>query len=233
MAGYLAHATGFPNINIVHLSSAAAVGAAMTMANAYPEVNFRREVTIGHLLNSLESTTGLGGKVNPPVRHRTEVDALWEAVAKGWIHWVISDHACCRDATKYGADRGDVFQAKAGFGGTEYILPGMLSEGTRRGIPLGRIAQMLCKNPAERFGFNTKGDIAVGYDADLVLVNPDAPWTVHAEDSESSQEYTPFEGVEMTHQVEHVWLRGHRIVENSKVVGPPRGEFVKRPTARA
>ena len=149
------------------------------------------------------------------------------------MDWVVTDHACCRDELKFGKDREDVFQAKAGFGGTEYLLPGLLTEGSRRGLPLGRIAELICKNPAERFGVLSKGDVAVGFDADLVLVDPTEKYTVRAADSESSQEYTPFEGFEMTYRVKDVWLRGRQILGNGSVLGEPEGRFIARPTPAA
>jgi allantoinase len=74
--------------------------------------------------------------------------------------------------------------------------------------------------------------IAPGYDADIALVDPNRTWIVHAEDSESVQEYTPIEGLEMSARVEHVFRRGHRIVEDGKVVGEPRGTVLRRPTER-
>lgn len=83
-----------------------------------------------------------------------------------------------------------------------------------------------------RFGLHTKGDLAPGFDADFCLVDPDATWTVRAADSESAQEYTPFEGFEMTARVTDTYLRGAAVFRDGKVVGPARGSFLRRPTRR-
>src|SRR3954447_24943576 len=80
IASYLAHETGLPNINLLHLSSEKALSAALTMASAFPHIDFRREVTIGHLLADVDTAHGLGGKVNPPLRDREDVEALWRHV---------------------------------------------------------------------------------------------------------------------------------------------------------
>ena len=64
-------------------------------------------------------------------------------------------------------DPADVWLAKSGFGGTEYLLSGVLSEGTRRGMSYNHMAELLSWNPAQRFGLLSKGDIAPGYDADI------------------------------------------------------------------
>ncbi|MET7770078.1 dihydroorotase family protein [Nocardia sp. NPDC005366] len=228
MASYLAHETGLAGINLLHLSSAKAVDAALTMASAFPEVDFRREVTIGHLLADVDTAHGIGGKVNPPLRERDDVEALWRHLLAGDIDWVVSDHACCRDEQKFGGDREDVFAARSGFGGAEYLLPGLVGEGLERGLALSRIAELISWNPARRYGLTTKGDIAVGFDADIALVDPDARWTVRAADSESAQEYTPFEGFEMSARVTDVFLRGHQIFGGGRVLGDPQGSYLRR-----
>ncbi|MEV6845748.1 dihydroorotase family protein [Actinoplanes sp. NPDC051411] len=229
IASYLAYETGLPTINLLHLSSRKAIEAAMLMAATFPHVDFRREVTIGHLLADID-TAGIGAKVNPPIRPREDVEALWEHMVAGHFDWVTSDHACCRDETKFGQPREDVFVAKSGFGGTEYLLPGLVTEGTKRGLPLGRIAELLAGNPARRFGLHTKGQVEEGYDADFCLVDPDRTWVVRAADSESTQEYTPFEGFEMTAKVTDTFVRGHRVLADGVVTGAPRGRFVRRPS---
>ena len=228
MASYLAHETGLSNINLLHLSSAKAVEAALTMAAAFPRVDFRREVTIAHLLADVDSAHGIGGKVNPPLREREDVEALWRHLLAGEIDWVVSDHACCRDEQKFGPDREDVFAAKSGFGGAEYLLPGLVGEGMKRGLRLSRIAELTAGNPARRYGLTGKGALAPGYDADVVLVDPDARWTVRAADSESAQEYTPFEGFEMSARVTQVLLRGEPIYRDGRVLGSPRGRYLRR-----
>jgi allantoinase len=232
IASYLAHETGLPNINLLHLSSRKAMEAAMLMARTFPHVNFRREVTIGHLLADIHTAQGIGAKVNPPIRPREDVEALWDHVLAGDVSWVTSDHACCRDETKFGDPRDDIFVAKSGFGGTEYLLPGLVSEGSKRGLSYQQVAQLTAWNPAQRFGLHNKGTIAEGYDADLCLVDPDHTWTVRAADSESTQEYTPFEGFELTARVTDTFLRGHRVLEDGKVVGEPQGRYLRRPTSR-
>ena len=234
IASYLAHATGLPTINLLHLTSAKAMEAAMLMATTFPHVQFRREVTIGHLLASYESAANLGGKVNPPLRSPEDVEALWRHVLAGDVDWVCSDHACCRDELKFdGTAPDDIRLVKSGFGGAEYMLAGLITAGQQRGLPYSRIAALTAANPAQRFGLHTKGVLEVGYDADVALVDPNAHWTVRAADSESAQEYTPFEGFAMTARVQDVFLRGEHILDAGQVVGEPRGTLLHRPTQLA
>jgi allantoinase len=228
IAAFLADETGLPNINLLHLSSRKALRAAMLMAKTFPHVDFRREVTIGHLLASVDTAHGLGGKVNPPLRPREDVEALWEYMLDGSVDWVVSDHACCKDEMKFGDPRDDVFAAKSGFGGAEYLVPGLVSEGRKRGLSHQRIAQLVAGNPARRYGLPGKGTIGVGFDADLCLVE-NASWTVHAADSESTQEYTPFEGFELGARVTDTWVRGRHVLDTGNIVGTPSGRYLHRP----
>ena len=231
IAAYLANETALPNINLLHLSSRKALEAALQMQQTFPHIDFRREVTIGHLILDVSSPSKSYAKVNPPIRPREDVEFLWKKLLEGKVDWVASDHACCRHETKV-AKRyfGNIWLAKSGFGGTEYLLPALVSEGTRRGLSYNRMAQLTSWNPARRFGLNAKGDIAVGLDADLALVDPNDSWTIRAGDSATTQGYTPFEGIELSARVKATFLRGALVCENGKVLGKPRGRYLHRPT---
>ncbi len=230
IASYLANETECLNINLLHLSSRKAVEAALVMAKAFPHVDFRREVTCAHLCIDYDVPTGAFAKVNPPIRSREDVEYLWSALLEGHIDWVCSDHACCRHEMKIDGTRpGDIFAAKSGFGGTEYLLSGLMTEGRRRGLSYNRMAELTAWNPAQRFGLLKKGDIAPGFDADLAIVDPQASFVVRASESESAQGYSPFEGLELQGKVVTTYLRGAVVYADGKVVGAPRGRYLQRP----
>ena len=230
IAAYLAQEAECLNINLLHLSSRKAVEAALAMSRAFPQINFRREVTIAHLCIDYDVKTGVLAKVNPPIRSRDDVEFLWRTLLDGKIDWVCSDHACCRYELKVDGSRPqDVFLAKSGFGGSEYLLPALITEGRRRGLSYNRIAELTSWNPARRFGLLRKGDITPGFDADLVLVDPDHSSVVRAQESESAQGYTPFEGLELSATVVTTYLRGSPVYDRGRILGPPRGEYLHRP----
>lgn len=230
IASYLAHETECVNINLLHLTSAKALDAAARMSTAFPHINFRTEVTIGHLLMDCDTTPGCCAKVNPPIRPREDVEALWTALLDGKVDWVCSDHACCKEEMKLDQQQPDkIFMAKSGFGGTEYLLSGLYSEGTKRGLSANRIAELVCSNPAARYGLTGKGNIDVGYDADLVIFDPEEVFEVNAANSPSTQGYTPFEGQELTGKVKTTFLRGQMVYDNGDVVGEPQGKYLSRP----
>ena len=230
IAAYLASEAACANVNLLHLSSRKAIEAARAMAGIFPHIDFRREVTVGHLLLDVDAPGGAYAKVNPPIRPRADVEYLWSAVLDGTVDWIVSDHACCAEEAKgAGGGIGDIWLAKSGFGGTEYLLAGVFSEGSKRGLAYHRMAELLSLNPARRYGVVHKGDIAVGFDADLALLDPGRRFTVRAAESPSAQGYTPFEGQELTGQVTATFLRGHLAWEHGRPVGPARGRYIHRP----
>jgi allantoinase len=231
IAAYLAYETDCLNINLLHLSSKKAMDAALMMQDLFPHISFKREVTVGHLLLDTDCACGVLAKVNPPIRPRADVEALWQAVLEGDVDWIVSDHACCSSEQKYSAKfPQNIWLAKSGFGGTEYLLSGVMSEGSKRGLSYNRMAELLAWNPARRYGLLEKGDIAPGYDADLALVDPHESFVVRAAESESKQGYTPFEGVELTGRVKSTFLRGELVYDRGRCIGPARGRYIRRPT---
>jgi allantoinase len=104
-----------------------------------------------------------------------------------------------------------------------------MTEGRKRGLTYNRMAELTAWNPARRFGLFSKGDIAPGFDADLAIVDPDQTFTVRAADSESTQGYSPFEGMELSGRVVTTYLRGAAIYDQGRIVGPPRGRYLQRP----
>ncbi len=233
IASYLAYETECLNINLLHLTSRKALEAAMMMEKTFPHISFGKEVTIGHLMMDYDVPTKCHAKVNPPIRSREDVEFLWRHVLDGTVDWVVSDHACCSEELKVSGQENrdeNIWVSKSGFGGTEYLLSALHSEGTRRGLSLPHIARLVSLGPARRYGLNNKGDIAVGLDADLALMDAGRSYTVRSEESESGQGYTPFEGMELTGQIVSTYLRGHLVYENGKIKGPPLGQYQWRPS---
>ena len=105
----------------------------------------------------------LGARARRAGRHvgnEEDVEALWEAILDRKIDWIVSDHACCSAEQKWSKDDPDnIWLAKSGFGGTEYLLSGVMSEGSKRGLSYNRMAELLSWTPSRRFGLLNKGDI--------------------------------------------------------------------------
>jgi dihydroorotase (multifunctional complex type) len=215
-------------INLLHLSSEEALEAALELKALDPHLDVRLETTLHHLALTYESYNDQRGKVNPPIRAQSDVDALWRGVVRGEIDWICSDHACCSETHK----EGDLWQALPGFGGTALIYPFILTEGPRHGLSLERCVDLVATSPARAYGLAPrKGAITVGADADLAIVDLDETYPVTTERLLSAQEYTPFEGMELTGWPVRTILRGRTVFADGEPVGEPAGTYLKRPLA--
>ena len=217
-AAYLSAKAKVPNVNILHITCQDAMEAVLACEKAFPNVNFGKEMTAGHLL--LDYDMNADGpcwmKVNPPIRSRNDVEYLWNAVAQKKIDWIVTDHASAPADFKVNPDDpSNIWDAKAGFGGVEYLLAGLYSEGVvNRGVlKPNDVARLVAKNPANRFGMGArKGNIAIGFDADLALFDPNKQWVIDPDESFSVQTYTPFEGIQVTGKVQTTFLRGRKVL---------------------
>jgi len=167
---------------------------------------------------------GLLAKCAPPVHGREDNEALWRALADGTIDCVGSDHIHQRRARKL--VEGDVWRTNAGVPGHETLLPLLLSAGR---LPLPRVAAVTSTNAARAFGlWPRKGTVAVGFDADLTLVDLGARRVVRAEALQTSADFTPYEGMELTGWPVLALLRGRVIMRDGRPTGAPAGRYLWR-----
>ena len=166
-------------------------------------------------------------KANPPLRSIEDVELLWEALADGTIDCIGADHVPRKRETK----EKPIWQATQGFPGTATILPVLLDEGYHKGrIGLQRIAQVFSSTPAKLFDIDaTKGDIAVGHDADLTLVDLEHEHVVDPVELGSWSDYSPYEGRTLRGWPVRTIVRGTTVMENHRVVGPGgHGRYIPR-----
>jgi dihydropyrimidinase/allantoinase len=177
-------------VNLLHLSSGAAVTKGIEVKRRYPGDDILLEATLHHLMLNWDNSGGYTAKVNPTIRTPQDQEVLWAAVKNGDVSTVVSDHACLTKDKK----EGDFWAAWPGFGGTGFLYPVLLSEGVlKRGLTLQRAVDLVASNPARYFGlYPKKGAIAVGSDADFSIVDLETFRTVTATGLHSAQDFTPF-----------------------------------------
>jgi allantoinase len=209
--------------HILHLSSASALPALRAARAEGLPITVE---TCPHYLTISEEQIGDGAtqfKCCPPIRDDANRDALWQALVDGDIDFVVTDHSPSTAELKF-AHGGDFGLAWGGIAGLQLGLAAVWTEAARRDIPLERVVGWMSGAPARFAGLETKGRIAVGAAADLVVFAPDAGFTVHAAELQHKNPVTAYEGRELRGVVRRTILAGRTvdIAEGS----PPAGRLV-------
>jgi dihydroorotase len=162
-------------------------------------------------------------KASPPLRPPADRDALRAALADGVIDVVATDHAPHTEAEKMAAAH-DFANVSGGFPGVQTLLPTLLSLVDERLIALPDLVRVAATRPAERFGLRgRKGRLAVGHDADILVVDPREPSAVRNADQIAKVRATPFDGLRVSFALKRVLLRG---VAVGATDGAPMGQVL-------
>ncbi len=208
--------------HIVHLSSSDAVP---TLLDARREGLPVTSETCPHYLTfcAEEIQDGLTPlKCCPPIRERDNREALWRGLAAGTIDLVVSDHSPCTPSLKR-MDEGDFLAAWGGIAGLQLSLSAVWTEASQRGHGIEQVAEWMCARPATLAGLATsKGAIAVGHDADLVIFDAEARFEVQPEDIQHRHKVTPYAGRTLRGVVEHTILRGRSVYQRGRPASDAR-----------
>ncbi|MDG0812782.1 allantoinase AllB [Cohnella rhizosphaerae] len=204
----LAEATGC-RLHFVHISSPEA---ARLVARARGRGMDVSSETCPHYLTLTDrhmAALGPVAKCAPPLRDAARVEALWALLKAGEIDLIASDHSPCPEEMKLGPGL-TFFDAWGGIAGAQHTLELMLEEGwAKRGMPLTQLTALLSANPARRFGFYPrKGEIAVGFDADLAIVDPSRPRTIARAELLHRHPHSPYIGRRLSCKVVAAICRG-------------------------
>ena len=171
---------------------------------------------------------------SPPQRTTADQDALWAGLSDGTLDLVSSDHAPYRfDESGKLSNGTDVDFSKIanGLPGLEVRMPLMFDAMLQGRISPAEFVTWSCTNPARIHGLPDKGDIQIGYDADLVLWDPTAQHIYGDDDLHDNVGYNPWVGKTITGKPETVFLRGQPIVEKGKLTGKiGQGRWIARHT---
>jgi dihydropyrimidinase len=226
----ICEATGSP-VYIVHLSSQAALDSARrAQARGLPVFVETRPMYL-YLTSALLAEPDGGKYIGcPPLREPADVEAIWSGLADGSVHTLGSDHApwALRDKIDPALD---VTEARPGVADLETILPMLFSAGVRTGrISLARFIELTSTNPARLFGlYPRKGTIAVGSDADLVVLDPQLRRTIDGRSMQSNADYSVYDGQQIHGWPRFTISRGDVVLADGEVLAEPgRGQWLRQ-----
>ena len=162
---------------------------------------------------------GTYAQMNPPIRDEAQRRALWRAVAEGVVDVIGSDHAPHSREEK----ERRYPDSPSGMPGVQTLLPLMLDHVAAGRLTLARLADLVCAGPARVYGMAGKGRIAVGYDADLSIVDLAARRRITNGWIASRCGWTPFDGMMVTGWPEGTLVRGRIVMREGQLVGDPVG----------
>jgi dihydropyrimidinase len=166
---------------------------------------------------------------SPPIRAQEEQDALWQAVAAGNLQLISTDHCPFTKAEKT-VGLHDYSQIPGGVPSIEMRFAGMYDRGVRSGkLTENQWVDLCCTAPARVAGLQKKGEIKVGYDADLVIFDPEKTRTLSSETLHETADWTPYEGMTITGWPEKTICRGEIIVDGGQLTAVAgHGKFITR-----
>ena len=164
-------------------------------------------------------------KCTPPIRERENQAALWDALQRGVLDAVVSDHSPCTAALKK-MELGDFDAAWGGISSLQVTLPATWTGARARGNTLVDVVRWMSEQPAKLAGLKTKGAIKRGNDADLVAFDPDARFVVDQELLAHKNKITPYHGRELAGVVRATWLRGAQVYRRGDDVTMRNGRML-------
>ena len=210
-------------LHLFHLST----GKEMSLLEVKPLIEKRitAEVCVHHLWFSDEDYAEKGNRIkwNPAIKSRADRDALRQALIEGKIDVVATDHA----PHTWEEKQGSCLRAASGGPMVQHALTAML-ELCRQGIFTEElVVEKMAHAPAVLFGIKDRGFIREGYYADLVLVNPNARWTVSKDNLLYKCGWSPMEGETFSHKVEKTFINGRLVYDNGVFDEGFRGKELK------
>jgi allantoinase len=213
-------------VHIVHLSSAGSIeqikqarlkGLPLTVETAQHYLYFNAE-------EIPDAQTAY--KCAPPIRESENNEQLWQALQESIIDFVATDHSPAPPAMKE-ISSGNLMKAWGGIASLQLALPVLWTAARKRHIPLTSIAKWLCEKPALLPGLQkNKGRIAKGFDADLVVWDPDKPFQVTTEALHHKHKITPYINQVLYGVVEQTWLAGQLIFEQGTFPVLNKGKII-------
>lgn len=215
---------GGARLHLLHLSTAEE-SELLTAGEDPSQKQIIGEACVHHLWFDDTSYASKGNliKWNPPVRSKTDRETLVKAVREGLIDIIATDHAPHTLQEK----QAPYFSSPSGGPTIQHSLVMMLELCHRGELTPEIVVRKMCHNPAVIFGIADRGFMREGYKADLVLVDPAAPWTVAKENILYKCGWSPLEGTTFRSSIITTWANGVTVYENGSLTGLRAAEMLQ------
>jgi allantoinase len=165
-------------------------------------------------------------KCCPPLRERENREKLWQALADGIIDMVVSDHSPCTADLKL-METGDFLNAWGGIAALQFTLPVMWTQLRQRGFSLLDLTRLMSAAPAKLAGLDKrKGRLETGFDADIVIWNPEKEFEIKPENIHFKNKITPYSGMNLRGVVETTFLHGAKVYEKGQFAAKAFGKLL-------
>jgi dihydroorotase len=208
-------------LHILHLSTAIEVEYLRQHKPAWVTA----EVTPQHLLLDTDAYAKIGtlAQMNPPLRTHHDNDVLWQGLLDGTIDFIATDHAPHTLAEKAKGYP----NTPSGMPGVETALPLMITQAVAGKCSIEQVSNWMSAAVAEAYGIPNKGAIAIGYDADLVLVDVESYHTLERADLETKCGWSPFEGWNLTGYPVYTIVNGHVVFDRGEINSDVKGKALQ------
>jgi len=173
--------------------------------------------------NDMERLGGIG-KCAPPFRTAEDRDGLWSLLADGTLPMVVSDHSPSTIDLKLGED---FFKLWGGISGCQSTRQLLLAHAAERSVELSTVAAVTATNPARRFGMASKGEVAVGFDADLWLVDLSYEGTLRKHDLLYRNAFSAHEGQRIRGHTARTLVRGQTVFVDGRPAPTRTGRLIR------
>jgi allantoinase len=210
-------------LHIVHLSTSKALSELRAARSEGLPVSVETCPHYLRLTAEMIPTAATLFKCAPPIRSRENCERLWQGLRDGTIDLVATDHSPCPPEMKRLAE-GNFRSAWGGIASLSVALPVMHTEASKRGFALSDIARWMAEGPAKLAGCEMrKGRIAAGYDADVVVFDPESEFVVSEDRLHYRHTVSPYLGQKLRGVVKATYLRGRLVFKDGEFLGEPSG----------
>lgn len=166
-------------------------------------------------------------KCSPPLRDRDNIEEMWRLLFEGKIDVLSSDHSPCPFSMK---DYENVFDAWGGISGCQNNVDIMFDEAVKkRGMDINQFSKIISANPAKLYNLKNKGEIALGNDADIILVDENMSYIIQEEDLYYRNKHTAYAGRKVNCRVTKTIVRGNIVFDLQEgIIGEPVGQLIAK-----